>query len=148
MEKQAHDDGHDEDQIPAERIRLSTFSLKRCTRSLPAWDLKNRIDTDDEADGKQRCDQTDDLPFGRHMIHHHKKDEEIFKVFQDEEESRQWTNPSGDDADECGEHTGQHVVGDGTIEWRLANEGQITIDDRFDQPTESDNHQQKIVHTQ
>ena len=148
MEKQAHDDGHDEDQITAEGIGFAALPFKRRTRPLPARDLKNGIDTDNEADGKQRGDQTDDLPFGRHMVHHHKVNEEILKVFQDEEEPRQGTNPSGDDADECGEHTGQHVVGDGTIEWRFANEGQIAVDNRFDQPTESDNHQQEIVHTQ
>ena len=48
VEKEAHDDRHDKDQVAAERIGFATFPFKRRARPLSAWNLIDGIHTDDE----------------------------------------------------------------------------------------------------
>src|SRR3970040_346665 len=148
MEEKAHDDRHDENEVPAESIGFTTLSFKRRASTMSAWNLNNRIHANYEADRQQRRHQTDDLPFGRHMIDDHKKHKKVFKIFQNKKETRERTDATCNDADQRREHTDQHVVDYGTIDRGLANKGQIAIDDRLNQPTESDDHEQEIVHTQ
>src|SRR3954454_478850 len=82
------------------------------------------------------------------MVDDHEKHKEVFEIFQNEKESRERTDATGDDADQRREHTHQHVIDDGSIDRGLANEGEVAIDDRLDEPTEPDDHEQEIIHAQ
>ena len=144
LEGDAGRDGHHEEQVATEGVRLADLALERRGDALAGRHLREPDDAHDGRGDERRADEPPPVLAVAQVVHGHVVDDEVLDVLQDMEVARPGIDRPRQGPEQRRRQRGGHVQEDRPVQWRARDEVQLLVDGGLGQPREPDDEEHEV----